>query len=134
VSSPSARAVPPVTVLIAEPNPRLRGVLLDALQDEGLAVVTVAAGRDVPAVAREQRPDLVVVDRQLPGTSGLDVLEALHHDPVTRDVPILLTSHLQPDARVGQTAAPRGAFNVDLFVEQVWRLLNERLQADWRRS
>jgi CheY-like chemotaxis protein len=106
-------------------------VLVDALQEEGLGVLPVADGRDVPAVAREQRPDVVVVDRQLPGTSGLDVVEALHSDPGTRDLPVLVTSREPADVGASRTTR-RSSFNVDLFVEQVWRLLNERLQATWR--
>jgi CheY-like chemotaxis protein len=108
--------------------------LIEALQEEGLGVLPVADGGDVPAIAREQRPDVVVVDRQLPNSSGLDVLDALHNDPATRDLPILLTGRTHPDSLAGPPAVRTVTLDVDLFVEQVWRLLKERLQANWHPS
>jgi two-component system, cell cycle response regulator len=58
------------------------------------------------AVARQERPDLVLLDLGLPGLSGLDTLRQLRRDPLTRDILVVaLTETGTPDERMAAFAA-----------------------------
>jgi two-component system, NarL family, response regulator DesR len=69
----------PTTILIAEDQGMMRSalaVLLD-LEDDMTVVGTVARGDEVVAAARQANPDVVLLDIELPGRSGLDVVPDL---------------------------------------------------------
>ncbi len=51
--------------------------------------ILAADGATCLAVAREERPDLVLLDIGLPDISGLEVLQRMRRDPVTRDIPVI---------------------------------------------
>jgi two-component system cell cycle response regulator len=51
--------------------------------------IVAADGAACLAIAREERPDLVLLDLGLPDISGLEVLHRLRRDPLTRDIPII---------------------------------------------
>ncbi|MEW6717030.1 MAG: response regulator transcription factor [Chloroflexota bacterium] len=65
------------------------------LERAGFAVVTASEGRQALAVFRHERPNLVVLDLNLPGMDGLDVCRALRRDS---DVPIIMLT-----ARIDET-------------------------------
>ncbi len=59
------------------------------LEGNGFVAELVGDGAHALAKAREFRPDLVIMDIQLPNVSGLELIEALQRDPEFRQVPIL---------------------------------------------
>jgi DNA-binding NarL/FixJ family response regulator len=62
-----------IRILIAEDNSLLRGVLRDALEEAGMAVVGEAAdGLEAIAVAERERPDVVVMDMRMPSLDGIE--------------------------------------------------------------
>lgn len=65
----------------------------------GVKLITAMQGRLGLDLAREHRPDLVLLDLHLPDMSGAEVLECLRVDPQTRDLPIII---LSADATIGQ--------------------------------
>src|SRR5574341_1570456 len=68
------------------------------LERAGFAVVTASEGQQALAVFRHERPNLVVLDLNLPGMDGLDVCRALRRDS---DVPIImLTARLEESDRL----------------------------------
>ena len=75
-------------LLIVEDEPALARGLSDNFRDEGYEVTVESRGDRAVAVARDLRPDLVVLDVMLPGRSGLDVLRDLRGAGST--VPILM--------------------------------------------
>ncbi len=65
-----------------------------------------ADGATCLALARSERPDLVLLDLGLPDISGLEVLHQLRRDPICRDIPVIaLTSSGQPEERLAAFAA-----------------------------
>jgi two-component system response regulator DevR len=92
-----------MTVLIADDSDALVRRLVGLLADvDGLEVIGRAG--TVPEVARAIRtlkPDVVILDLQMPGGSGIDVLEGLQQDGATPVVPvvIVLTNHAGPQYR-----------------------------------
>ena len=62
------------------------------LEDEAYDVVTAGDGVEGVRVARESRPDLVLLDVVMPRMNGFDACRAMRADDVTRDVPILMVT------------------------------------------
>jgi DNA-binding response OmpR family regulator len=79
-------------VLIAEDDDWMREMLGFLLADEGLTTVEARSGPETVAVAREQSPDVIVLDIGLPSRSGFEVLAELREASATRDTPVLLVS------------------------------------------
>ena len=81
------------SVLYIEDNPSNMLLVEQALAHRPevtfLSATNGAAGFKV---AHEQRPDLVLLDMQLPDIGGLDVLKALKDDPATQDIPVVMVS------------------------------------------
>jgi two-component system response regulator DesR len=86
-------AVPPTRVLLAEDQGMMRGalaLLLD-LEDDLEVVAQVAAGDRIVAAALEARPDVALLDIELPGRSGLDAAAELRQRLPSCQVLILTT-------------------------------------------
>lgn len=62
------------------------------LEQAGYQVVPVVESLKARGVVRHERPDLVILDIMMPGQSGWEVLDMLKLDPVTRDIPVLITT------------------------------------------
>lgn len=78
------------TVLIIEDDPSIRAGLELNLSLEGFKVTTCGDGERGLELAREQKPDLIVLDLTLPKLDGLTVLRAVRRDD--RETPILILS------------------------------------------
>jgi DNA-binding response OmpR family regulator len=79
----------PVTILVVDDEPSLRDTISYALRREGFNVEVAAEGTRALTIARERKPDLVVLDVMLPGLDGLQVCRALRRESA---VPILMLS------------------------------------------
>ena len=66
-----------------------RKLICDVLRANGYEVEAVADGRIVIERASELSPDLIIMDIQLPGVSGTELIEAAGLDTSLRDIPIL---------------------------------------------
>jgi CheY-like chemotaxis protein/phosphoribosyl 1,2-cyclic phosphodiesterase len=80
------------TVLVADDDPDVMAVLLETLEPEGFRVLSAGDGDAALALARAERPDVVVLDWMMPGQDGLAVCRALRADadPRIADVPVVL--------------------------------------------
>jgi two-component system cell cycle response regulator DivK len=76
-------------ILIVEDNEKNRRLVRDVLQFRGYRTVEAETGELGLSLAREMRPALVLMDIQLPGMSGLDVLRELRTDPEMRGIPVV---------------------------------------------
>jgi two-component system alkaline phosphatase synthesis response regulator PhoP len=86
------------TILVVEDEHPIAQIASDYLQRAGFAVVTAGDGLNAVAVARERRPDLVVLDRGLPRLDGLEVARRLRSES---GVPIImLTARVEESDRV----------------------------------
>ncbi len=77
-------------VLVVDDEPDITALVAYHLAKAGYRVITAANGRDALRTAREERPDLVVLDLMLPGASGYDVLAELRRREETKDLGIIL--------------------------------------------
>ncbi len=79
-------------VLIIEDDRFNRRLYKDLLEAEGLDVLLACSADEGLTLARETLPDLVVMDIEMPGMSGLEATRQLKADERTRAVPVLVIS------------------------------------------
>ncbi len=85
-------------VLVVEDEPRIARQARDYLVKSGFRVLVTGDGNTALAMASSERPDLIVLDLNLPGIDGLDVCRALRR---TSDVPIImLTARVELEDRL----------------------------------
>ena len=76
-------------VLIVEDNELNMKLFNDVLTSQGYETVQTNRGMDAPGLAVQHRPDLVLMDIQLPEVSGMDVIKWLKNAPETSTIPII---------------------------------------------
>ena len=88
------------TILVVDDEPKIVKQARDYLERSGYRVLASADGKTALAMARHERPDLVVLDLNLPKLDGLDICRALRRES---DVPIImLTARVdEPDRLIG---------------------------------
>ena len=77
------------TVLIVEDNDLNMKLFNDLLQAHGYDTLQTMAGRDAVQIARENTPDLILMDIQLPEISGLEVTKMLKADEDLKHIPVI---------------------------------------------
>lgn len=82
------------TLLVVEDNPQNLKLAQLLLQRAGHTVLTAVDGESGVRVAREQQPDLVLMDVQMPGIDGLAATRLLRRDPATRDLKVIALTAL----------------------------------------
>jgi CheY-like chemotaxis protein len=81
-------------VLIADDTKMMRQLALSFLGKFECAVVEAENGREALDLARQEHPDLILLDVSMPEMDGPDVLRALREDPTTQGIPaIMMTGH-----------------------------------------
>jgi CheY-like chemotaxis protein len=92
------RRKPTKRILIVEDN-HLDSALFGALaESQGHEVISVANADEGLKLAREDRPDLIIMDVRLPGMSGFEATRILKSEDLTRNIPVIVTSAYGPYA------------------------------------
>jgi two-component system cell cycle response regulator DivK len=76
-------------ILVVEDNELNMKLLNDVLEAHGYEVLTTGEGAVAVQWAHQYKPDLILMDLQLPDMSGLEVTQQLKADPETRAIPII---------------------------------------------
>lgn len=119
----------PARILIIEDNPLNMELAEDLLVDEGFEVLPAADAITGIEIARSERPDLILMDLQLPGIDGLQATQMLKADERTRTIPIVaLTAHAMNHhddqaKRAGCCDFISKPIDTDRFPDQVRRIL-----------
>ncbi len=86
-------------ILIIEDDPTASEMMSHYLKEEGYDITIAATGEDGLKIAREQHPAIIILDIQLPGINGWDVLSLLKSSPETRNTLIIVVSVLDEKKR-----------------------------------
>jgi two-component system, cell cycle response regulator DivK len=87
-------------ILIVEDNEKNLKLTRDVLQFNGFRTIEARTAEDGLVLAQERRPDLILMDIQLPGMNGVTALERLRVDPATAPIPVVaLTAFAMKDDR-----------------------------------
>src|SRR3989449_342759 len=88
-------------ILVVDDEPDITALVAYHLAKAGYRVITAVNGRDALRTARQERPDLVVLDLMLPGASGYDVLAELRQIERSEELGvILLTARKEEPDRI----------------------------------
>jgi len=77
------------TVLIVEDNELNMKLFHDLLEANGYQTLQTRSGKEALGLARQHRPDLILMDIQLPEISGLQVTEEIKRDDDLRSIPVI---------------------------------------------
>ncbi len=86
-------------ILIVEDHPTMREAMRMVLEHEGFVIREAADGAAALAMVRDQPPDLVFLDLNIPGTSGSEVLRELKGDPATAGVRVIIVTATGEEGR-----------------------------------
>ncbi len=85
------------TVLVVEDNDLSMRLFHDLLEAHGYNVLQAKNGMEGWHIAREHRPDLILIDIQLPDVSGLDVIKWLKDDETPKSIPVIAITAFATD-------------------------------------
>lgn len=114
-------------VLVAEDDLDILDLVQEVLKDAGYEVGAAVGAETVQAV-KEQHPDVILLDYQMPGMDGISVAQALRDDPETSRIPIVAMTAAGRAAYVCQEMDASGClgkpFDIDHLLEVVDRLMH----------
>jgi two-component system cell cycle response regulator DivK len=119
------------TILIVEDNEKNMKLVRDILQHKGHATLEAVTGGEGVRLALERRPDLVLMDIQLPDIDGIEALRRIRAEPALDAVPVLAVSaSVMPDEQHKIVTSGFDAFvtkpiNLKQFLDTVQRFLAE---------
>jgi len=128
------RAAPPrpSTILCIDDDQIVLSVYSDALERHGFRTLVASDGPAGIALAKQERPDLILLDVMLPGMGGFEICRRLRAEPGLRDTPIiLLTASTDPDLdskgrEAGATSTLRKPFGPATIVSTVEQVLGRK--------
>lgn len=82
-------------ILVADDEEAVRFVIKCALEDEGYEVITTEDGYDAINLIREEMPDLVILDMNMPQISGLEVTKMIRKEKITENIPIFISTGVE---------------------------------------
>jgi two-component system cell cycle response regulator DivK len=112
-------------ILIVEDNERNLKLVRDVLQVKGFSTIEAGTAEIGIELAAERKPDLILMDIQLPGMNGIDALKVLRADPETAAIPVVAVtaSVMQQDRTLITEAGFDGyigkPINIKEFLESV---------------
>ncbi len=124
--------MPNYTVLIIEDNPKNRKVFKDILSVHGYQSIEAVDGDEGYKMAKEHKPDLILMDVQLPGVDGYEVTRRLKSEDDTKDIPIIIVTSF---AMAGEENEARAAgcndyiskpINIHQFIETIKKYLPDQ--------
>ncbi len=81
-------------ILVVDDDRDIVNVLCTTLKSRGFSTAAAYDGAEAMAAIRKKKPDLVLLDLQMPVMDGYEVIEAIKTDPALRDIPIvIMTAH-----------------------------------------
>jgi len=80
------------TVLVVDDSATDSHIICNALTAAGYDTLTVGTAEDAFSVAKEKKPQVILMDVVMPGTNGFQATRQLRRDPETADIPIIIIS------------------------------------------
>jgi two-component system, OmpR family, response regulator VicR len=115
-------------VLVGDDNEQMRRLIVELLEAEGYEVSEARETGQVMEQVSHARPDLLILDVQMPGGGGVEALRAIRADPANASLPVLLLSgsvdlSIDLASEVGADAQLPKPFRIEEFREAVGTLL-----------
>ncbi len=117
-------------ILVVEDEKTLRFLIVQSLKDDGFEVYESIDGEEGIKLAKESKPDLILLDLLLPGMNGFDVLSQLKRDSSTESIPVIILSNcgqeeeIERGMKLGATDyLVKAHFTLDEIAERVKKIL-----------
>ena len=120
----------PGTIFVVEDNADMRDLLVEFLKLYGFMAITAEDGEAALPLIRQQQPDLVITDIDMPRLDGISMIRELRRWPETRNVPVLvLTAYRTKKANEAlEAGATQTAFKpveLEALIRMIKQLLEE---------
>lgn len=118
-------------VLIVEDNEKNRKLIRDLLQAKGYQTIESDSAEEGIKLAEEKKPELILMDIQLPGLDGITALKQLKAAPDTRSIPVMaitasaMTYNRESMLAEGFDGYQIKPFNLSAFLANVEELINQ---------
>ena len=117
-------------VLIVEDDRLTLRLYGDLFQMRGCLALQATAADEARQLAREVRPDLIMLDVRLPETSGIELCRQLKAEPQTGDIPILIITSWPETEQAARAAGCDGFLVKPVPISKLWQtaeaLLSDR--------
>jgi len=113
-------------ILVVERNPVVQRLERYFLEQAGFSVEFASDGLTALNRARELKPKILVTEILVPKLDGLSLCRALKNDPKTREIRVLIFSHLHADKRAREVEADaflQKPLNEEMLIETVEKLI-----------
>ncbi len=77
-------------ILVVDDSPTERHVLTELLSKNGFHIITAESGEEAVAMAKDQSPDLILMDVVMPGMNGFQATRSIARDPATQKIPVIM--------------------------------------------
>ena len=125
-------------ILLVEDNPVNRRLAVFLLRSQGYEVREATTALEALEMLEKERPDLIVMDIQLPGMDGLEATRKIKAQPATTDIPIIaVTSYAMKGDREKAMAAGCAGYvtkpiDKNVFIQEVAARLGEKSKIENR--
>jgi two-component system cell cycle response regulator DivK len=120
-------------ILVVEDNEKNRKLVRDVLRFKGYRTIEAETGEDGVALAAEHKPDLILMDYQLPGIDGIEAFRRIRNAPATAHIPIVaVTASAMPEEAKKMKEAGFDGFqtkpiNVKEFLQAVATVISGKM-------
>lgn len=130
LEDPTQAALTDKRILIIDDEDWARYVLRQMISAPGIELIEAAGGNEGLKLARNEKPDVIILDLAMPQIDGFSVLRELKSDPLTRDIPVIIsTSQMVDEDLRGRLPGARAILSKEnLSREIVGTFLREVIQ------
>ncbi len=119
-------------ILFIEDESALQKTFGEILTQEGYQMISALDGEIGLRLARDKKPDLILLDLILPKVNGFDVLRKLKEDKETKDIPVIVLTNLEEMGNVDKaielgatTYLVKASYGLEEIVEKIKKALGE---------
>lgn len=122
----------PKKILFIEDESALQKTFGDILKQEGYEMLSALDGQKGLEMAKEEKPDLILLDLVLPKMHGFEVLKSLKEDEMTQDIPIIVLTNLEAMGDVEKalelgatTYLVKASYSLEEVIQKIKKALGE---------
>ena len=82
-------------IIIAINNDFIRETYLEVFKGEGFEVLQTKNGKEILNLAKEEKPDLIIIDIDLPEIGGFEILEIIKKEEATQKIPVIIFTQIE---------------------------------------
>ena len=116
-------------ILIIDDSPFMTQMFGMRLHDEGFETLIAGNGEDGIKIAKNEKPNIILLDLAMPGMNGWDVLKKLKKSEQTKEIPVLILTNSKGNKADRERAEKLGAaeflMKIELKVEDIVKIVKK---------